>query len=93
MINLPAFHQTLDQTRGYPLNPHQRQAVDFGTGPLWIIAGPGSGKSEVQVTRALKLVCVDGVMPRSILLTTFTRKAARNLEDRLAPNRISSRQR
>ncbi len=84
MINLDAFHQTLDAARGYPLNDHQREAVDFGTGPLWIIAGPGSGKSEVLVTRALKLICVDGAEPRSVLMTTFTKKAARNLEDRLA---------
>ncbi|WP_295543380.1 ATP-dependent helicase [uncultured Thiohalocapsa sp.] len=84
MINLTDFHQALDQARGYPLNGQQRQAVDFGTGPLWIIAGPGSGKSEVLATRALKLICVDRVEPRSILLTTFTKKAARNLEDRLA---------
>ena len=52
--------------------------------PLWLIAGPGSGKSEVLVTRTLRLLCVDGIDPRSVLLTTFTVKAARNLEDRLA---------
>jgi len=84
MINLDDFHLALDTARGYPLNQNQRQSIDFSTGPLWIIAGPGSGKSEVLVTRALKLIFVDGAEPRSVLMTTFTKKAARNLEDRLA---------
>jgi DNA helicase-2/ATP-dependent DNA helicase PcrA len=86
LMNLTDFHACLAQpsARGYDLNQRQKNAVDHGTGPLWLLAGPGSGKSEVLVTRALKLLCVDGVAPRSIFLTTFTTKAARNLEDRLA---------
>src|SRR6266571_4179955 len=86
MMNLSRFHMCLAKpnARGYDLNQKQRDAVDHGSGPLWLLAGPGSGKSEVLVTRALKLLCVDGVAPRSIFLTTFTTKAARNLEDRLA---------
>src|SRR5262245_14715839 len=86
MISLSQFHSILDSTggRGYPLNASQRSAVDHPNGPLWLIAGPGSGKSEVLVTRTLRLLCVDGIPPRSILITTFTVKAARNLEDRLA---------
>jgi DNA helicase-2/ATP-dependent DNA helicase PcrA len=86
-MDLATFHACLEQlgARGYPLNQRQRDAVDHGSGPLWIIAGPGSGKSEVLVTRTLKLLCVDPqVPPRSIFLTTFTTKAARNLEDRLS---------
>ena len=86
MISLANFHAILDSLagRGYPLNTNQRAAVDHPSGPLWLIAGPGSGKSEVLVTRPLRLLCVDSMPPRSILLTTFTVKAARNLEDRLA---------
>jgi DNA helicase-2/ATP-dependent DNA helicase PcrA len=85
-MDLNTFHEILAQpsARGYSLDPEQRKAVDFGMGPLWLIAGPGSGKTEVLVTRTLKLLCVDQVDPRSVLITTFTRKAARNLEDRLA---------
>ncbi len=86
-MDLTTFHTCLEQpgARGYPLNQRQRDAVDHESGPLWIIAGPGSGKSEVLVTRTLKLLCVDPqVPPRSIFLTTFTTKAARNLEDRLS---------
>jgi DNA helicase-2/ATP-dependent DNA helicase PcrA len=85
-MTLDTFHQLIESPtgRGYPLNLEQRSAVDFGIGPLWLIAGPGSGKTEVLVTRTLKLLCVDGVHPASIFLTTFTQKAAKNLEDRLA---------
>ncbi|WP_254563898.1 ATP-dependent helicase [Oscillatoria sp. HE19RPO] len=86
MINLSTFHESLAQptARGYDLDEKQKEAVEYEGGPLWLLAGPGSGKSEVLVTRTLKLLCVDGVNPRSIMLTTFTNKAARNLEDRLA---------
>jgi len=49
-----------------------------------LLAGPGSGKTEVLVTRTLRLVCVDRVSPKTIFLATFTRKAARSIEDRLA---------
>jgi len=86
MIDIATFHECLAQSnaRGYDLDDKQKQAVEYEGGSLWLLAGPGSGKSEVLVTRTLKLLCVDGVKPRSILLTTFTAKAARNLEDRLA---------
>lgn len=86
MIDLDTFHNCLAQSdaRGYELDDKQKEAVDYGMSPLWLIAGPGSGKSEVLVTRTLKLLCVDGIEPGSIFLTTFTTKAARNLEDRLA---------
>ncbi|MDF1790009.1 MAG: ATP-dependent helicase, partial [Verrucomicrobiales bacterium] len=90
-MNLADFHQVLDGPtgRGYPLNASQRQAVDHPNGPLWILAGPGTGKTEVLVTRTLKLVCVDGVPPGGVLVTTFTRKAAKSLEDRLSSYMIS----
>ncbi len=86
MIDLDTFHNCLAQSnaRGYKLDAKQKEAVDYGESPLWLIAGPGSGKSEVLVTRTLKLLCVDGFQPGSIFLTTFTTKAARNLEDRLS---------
>ena len=86
MIDLNTFHACLAQpnVRGYDLDDKQKEAVEYDGSPLWLLAGPGSGKSEVLVTRTLKLLCVDGVNPRSILLTTFTAKAARNLENRLA---------
>lgn len=62
----------------------QKTAITYGEGPLWITAGPGSGKTEVLISRALKLLLVDDVPPESIPITTFTEKAAQNLEERIA---------
>lgn len=51
---------------------------------LFIVAGPGSGKTTVMVLKILKFILVDGVKPSSILATTFTRKAASQLKSRTA---------
>ncbi len=48
-----------------------------------IVAGPGSGKTTVLVLRALRLMFVDRILPEHIILTTFTRKAAKELRSRL----------
>lgn len=65
-------------------NDDQKAAITHGTGPLWITAGPGSGKTEVLVARTIKLLECDGVRPGSIMLTTFTERAARSLLDRVS---------
>ncbi|MFQ5910886.1 MAG: UvrD-helicase domain-containing protein, partial [Thermoplasmata archaeon] len=62
----------------------QEKAILHRDGPLWITAGPGSGKSEVLIARTLRLLISDHVAPESIVLTTFTEKAAANLENRIA---------
>ena len=63
------------------LNPAQLAAVTFGNGPLLVIAGAGSGKTRTLVYRMARLV-EDGVDPASILLLTFTRKAAAEMTRR-----------
>jgi DNA helicase-2/ATP-dependent DNA helicase PcrA len=73
----------IEQRLGYPLDLPQRDAILYGNGPLLIGAGPGTGKTEVLVSRTLKLMCCDGVKPGSIFLTTFTEKAAQNMLDRV----------
>src|SRR5262245_24613975 len=74
----------IEAKNGYPLDSAQIQAIGAGTGPLLIAAGPGTGKTEVLVARCLKFICCDGVAPGSVILTTFTEKAAKNLQDRLS---------
>jgi len=66
------------------LTTAQRNILDVSSGPLLVIAGPGSGKTETVILRCLRLMYVDRVNPRSIFLSTFTEKAARELQDRLA---------
>ncbi|WP_292370633.1 DEAD/DEAH box helicase [Methanoregula sp. UBA64] len=61
----------------------QGGVITHDSGPLQVIAGPGSGKTETLVLRTLKLIFVDNVNPKAIIITTFTEKAAKNLQDRI----------
>ena len=63
------------------LNPAQLEAVTTLQGPLLVIAGAGSGKTRTLVYRVARLVETN-VPPESILLLTFTRKAAQEMLDR-----------
>ncbi len=45
---------------------------------LFIVAGPGSGKTTVIVLKILKYIFVDDIAPDEILATTFTRKQQMN---------------
>ena len=60
------------------LNEAQHQAVTATEGPLLVIAGAGTGKTRTLVFRVAHLVDI-GVDPRSILLLTFTRRAAEEM--------------
>src|SRR5215211_6768277 len=73
------------------LNPEQRRAVEFGiepegrapAGPLLVIAGAGSGKTNTLAHRVAHLI-VKGADPRRILLMTFSRRAAAEMSRRVA---------
>ena len=60
----------------------QREAVTWGQGPLLVLAGPGSGKTFVITCRVLYLTEQLGVRPERILVVTFSRAAAKEMEDR-----------
>jgi DNA helicase-2/ATP-dependent DNA helicase PcrA len=65
------------------LNRAQHAAVNHGDGPILVIAGAGSGKTRTLVYRMAHLID-RGVPPESILLLTFTRRAAQEMLGRAA---------
>jgi DNA helicase II / ATP-dependent DNA helicase PcrA len=86
------------------LNPEQREAACFGfrdpagrfaSGPLLVIAGAGTGKTATLAHRVAHLV-LSGVAPESILLLTFSRRAALEMTrraERLVAQALSERRR
>lgn len=71
------------QTIYQRLNPAQRQAVDTLDGPVMVVAGPGTGKTQVLAARIAQLLKTTDTAPGSILALTFTDIAATNMRERL----------
>jgi uncharacterized protein (TIGR00375 family) len=66
------------------LDPDQRAAAEIVDGPLLIVAGPGTGKTRTLTHRIAYLVAERGVAPENCLAVTFSRRAAAEMEERLA---------
>lgn len=65
------------------LNPEQKKAVDTIDGPVMVIAGPGTGKTQVLGLRVGRILQMTDVSPGNILCLTFTDAAAVNMTERL----------
>src|SRR5499425_2419198 len=65
------------------LNDAQRQAVTHDAGPLLIVAGAGTGKTQVITRRIAWLIAEKRARPEEILALTFTDKAAAEMESRV----------
>jgi len=65
------------------LNANQRQAADWGEGPLIVLAGPGSGKTAVLTLRIANLIMNSPDDSFRILGLTFTVKAANEMQNRI----------
>jgi len=81
---------TADQPTTAALTPDQRQIVEWGDGPLVMIAGAGTGKTRVIVERVRWLLEAKGgedqserLLPEQILVLTYNVNAARELSDRI----------
>lgn len=66
------------------LNPNQQKAVLHESGPAVVLAGAGSGKTTVLTTRVAWLIAEQEVSPFSILVVTFTNKAAKEIKERIS---------
>ena len=74
---------TPNRAASRPLTAEQQAAVDAPlNAPLAIVAGAGSGKTETLTRRVARAVA-EGARPSSVLVLTFSNKAARELLERL----------
>src|SRR6202046_5183076 len=65
------------------LNDAQRQAVDAIDGPVLVVAGPGTGKTQLLSARVAQILRKTDTLPQNILCMTFTESGAQNMRDRL----------
>ncbi len=65
------------------LNAQQKRAVQYGEGPLLIVAGAGTGKTLVLTRRIVELISSKRAYPKDVLALTFTEKAAEEMEERV----------
>lgn len=65
-----------------PGNPQQQRAIAHGAGPMMVLAGPGSGKTFVLTRRIVHLINEHHIPPSEILVITFTKAAAAEMQKR-----------
>lgn len=71
-------------------NENQKLAISTTDGPVLITAGPGTGKTQTLVQRAIYLIQEKQVNPEQIMMATFTEKAAKELITRIT-NELADR--
>jgi DNA helicase II / ATP-dependent DNA helicase PcrA len=66
------------------LNDAQREAAEHIYGPLLVLAGPGTGKTQLLSARIANILTLTDASPSNILCLTFTENAASNMRERLS---------
>lgn len=66
------------------LNAEQKKAVDAIDGPVMVIAGPGTGKTQILTLRIANILLKTDTKPENILALTYTESGAHNMKKRLA---------
>src|SRR6185295_16758428 len=86
LLSLPSLPSLSPQGAGLldSLDPDQRAAAEIVEGPLLIVAGPGTGKTRTLAYRLAHLIRERGARAEECLAVTFSRRAAAELEERLA---------
>ncbi len=82
MSILPSIESLWSEVDFEP-NESQREAILHVDGPLFLTAGPGSGKTRVLLWRTVNLIAFQKLRPEEIFLSTFTEKAAFQLREGL----------
>lgn len=79
---MPIFNNMEEVYQHFDFKPSKQQieAIESSDGPLYIVAGPGAGKTRVLLFRILYLVLFMGCPPEKIFVATFSTKAAKELE-------------
>jgi len=65
------------------LNKEQKEAVDTIYGPLMVVAGPGTGKTEILTIRIANILLKTDINPENILAITFTESGVSSMKKRL----------
>lgn len=75
---MTAWEQAYEQ-----LNAQQRQAVDTVEGPVMVLAGPGTGKTQMLAVRVARILSALQVQPQNILVLSYTQAAAVTFQQRV----------
>ena len=65
------------------LNTNQKKAVDTIEGPVIVLAGPGTGKTQVLTMRIANILLKTDIPPDAILALTFTESGVKTIQNKL----------
>jgi len=83
VIEYELVRERVERAAAPRLDASQHAVVDHGSGPLLVLAGPGTGKTTTLVEAIVDRIERRGADPESVLALTFSRKAAEQLRDRV----------